>query len=165
MSKAMHIGIGIGSNVGDRLAHIRAAFAWLNHISLKPIRSSFIYESLPIGCPPGSPPFLNAACEITYQDDLVALLAKMKEFEKERGRIPSLILNSPRPMDLDMLYADSLVLSTPDLVLPHPRMIERRFVMQPLADIHPNLVLPGATKTVVQIMNSLSEENIRLFSK
>jgi 2-amino-4-hydroxy-6-hydroxymethyldihydropteridine diphosphokinase len=165
MANPMHVGIGIGSNVGDRLVHIRAAFQWLNHVSSQPIRSSFIYESLPVGCPPGSPPFLNAACEITYQGDLMDLLAKMKEFEKDRGRVASPIRNSPRTLDLDMLYADNLVISTPDLVLPHPKMFERRFVMQPLADVNPALILPGTQKTVAQIVESLSEENMRLFSK
>ncbi|NLT70400.1 MAG: 2-amino-4-hydroxy-6-hydroxymethyldihydropteridine diphosphokinase [Verrucomicrobiaceae bacterium] len=138
------VGISLGSNLGDRPAHLRAAVA-----ALEPVRSSphlllsSVYETDPVDCPPGSGAFLNAVIEIETELSPLDLLARTQAIERELGR-PSLHQrNAPRTVDLDLLYYDQVRLAEPALTLPHPRMWERAFVITPLAEIRPDLVPPG----------------------
>lgn len=151
------VGIALGSNLGERMENILIGFRWLDTISTVPTLRSRIYETDPVDCPAGSGPFLNAVCEIGYDGDLPELHQKTKDFEIQCGRLPERVRNEPRPLDLDLLYAEDMVLETPDLSLPHPRMFERLFVIQPLCDIRPNLVLPGQTKTISELLGGLKE--------
>lgn len=134
--------IALGANLGDREANLRAALAKLAatpgvHVE----RVSKLLDNPAIGGPSGSPPFLNAVAAVETALPPHALLGRLLEIEKQMGRVRS-ERNAPRPIDLDLiLYADE-VIDTPELTVPHPRMHERRFVMQPLAEIAPDLVHP-----------------------
>lgn len=158
-------GIALGSNEGDRLAHLRAAVTWLGALDANASRPALsrIYETDPLDCPPGAASFLNAVCEITSSLPPLEMLRLLRGFERVRGRKESYPKNAPRPLDLDLLYADQVVMSVPELTLPHPRMLARRFVLQPLDDIRPALILPGQTKTIRDLLASLgSTQPLRL---
>ena len=154
------IGVSLGSNLGDRLLSLRAGRTFL--FSLQegsyPPKSSSIYETTPVDCPPDSPSFLNAVIEIEAKLKPKDLLDRLAVFERNLGRPVQREQNTPRPLDLDILYAGNTQVDTPSLILPHPRMTIRRFVLQPLADIHPELILPGQTKTITQILQTLPKE-------
>ncbi len=149
------VGVSLGSNVGDRLAHLRAAYVWLASISRTPLRASHIYETDPVGCAPETLPYLNAVVEMTADLEPLDLLRRMRLFECERGRPMSHGKNAPRSLDLDLLYAGDLRIQTEELTLPHPRIRQRRFVLQPLCEIRPHLVLPGAGADVRHLLDSL----------
>lgn len=148
------IGIALGSNLGDRAAHLRAArdFVFSLHQGTTPPLASPLYETEPVGCAENTPAFLNAVLEIESSLDPVELLRRLLAFEHEAGRTRSTLKNAPRPLDLDLLYVGTLHLDTNALTLPHPRLTSRRFVLQPLADIRPQLILPGQTTTIVELL-------------
>lgn len=149
--------IALGSNLGDRLACLRAGrdFLLALHEGPAPAAISPVYETDPVGCPPGSAAFLNAVIEIETSLEPEALLDAFTAFERDLGRPPERAVNAPRPLDLDILYAGTTAKRTAALTLPHPRLAQRRFVLQPLADIRPHLVLPGQTRTVAQLLFTL----------
>lgn len=153
----MRTGIALGSNLGDRLAHLRAGrdFLLSLHEGPTPAAVSPIYETTPIDCPPDSPAFLNAVLEINTHIEPAALLAQMSALEKKLGRHTSLLRNAPRPIDLDLLYCGDRPLHLPQLTLPHPRLTSRRFVLEPLAAIRPDLILPGHTRTIADYLRDL----------
>ncbi len=138
------VGISLGSNLGDRLANLRAAVAGLERVrSTDHLLVSSIYETDPVDCPPGSGTFFNAVVEIETDLSPLDLLAGTQAIEIELGR-PSLHdLNAPRTADLDLLYYDEVTISEGDLILPHPRMFGRAFVLKPLAEIRPDLIPAG----------------------
>ena len=153
----MRTGIALGSNVGDRARHLRAArVAVLAMPCVQlPIHTSCIYATSPVGCPPGTGPFLNAVMEFEFAGEPLELLAALRACERALGRAESLERNAPRAIDLDLLYIGDVVLKTPDLILPHPRMAQRRFVLGPLAEIHPDLVLPGQQRNAAELLAQL----------
>jgi len=153
----MRAGVALGSNLGNRIQHLRAAVQWLRKISEGSLLFSRVYETEPVDCPAGSTSFLNAVCEIGYAGEIMELLHKTQAFERRRGRPRSRVRNAPRPLDMDLLYAGDRVLNSAKLVLPHPRISERRFVLQPLCDIRPDLVLPGQTSPVKKLLASLRD--------
>ena len=149
--------IALGSNLGDSRNILARAFARLQDLSAAPIRRSSLWRSTPVDCPPDSADFLNAvAAIIPWPDETPeSLLAKLRAIEVEFGRRPKQILNEPRPLDLDLIAFGSEVRSTPELTLPHPRAIARRFVLSPLGELVPDSVLPGQTKTVAELLQLL----------
>ncbi len=155
------VGIALGANLGERHANLAAGFRFLDRLDLRgrALRSGLL-ETDPVDCAPGDPLFLNAVAEIQYAGEPEELLQRLQEFERELGRAPvgDRPVNAPRPLDLDILYVDELVINTPRLIVPHPRMTERRFVLEPLAQIRPELVLPGETKTVAELLAKLPED-------
>ena len=143
----MRVGIGLGSNVGDRSNELALARQWLR--GLDPgARFSGVYETEPIDCPEGSPKFLNQTCEIRWNGSLTALLDLLQAYEMSRGRKTVRGRNQPRVLDLDLLYAGGNKIQNQRLQLPHPRMGKRRFVMEPLAEICPERRVPGLQGTV-----------------
>ena len=158
MKRLMRVGVALGSNLGDRIEHLRSGFRWLGTISMEPVLYSHVYETAPIGCPQGSPFFLNAVCELATDKDVFELFQQMRDFERQRGRPVVYAKNASRPLDLDLLYAGDLVVETEELTLPHPRMCERRFVLQPLCDIRPDLALTGQTCAVSKLLASLKDD-------
>lgn len=137
------VGISLGSNLGDRLSQLRMARERLRKLASTPItRISPLFETAPVDCAPGDPAFLNAVIEL--ETDLLPqeILEQTQVIEVDLGRPPSHGHNEPRHIDLDLLYYDDLRLETPKLVLPHPRMEERGFVLVPLARIRPERVDP-----------------------
>jgi 2-amino-4-hydroxy-6-hydroxymethyldihydropteridine diphosphokinase len=153
--------IALGSNVGDSVALIRSAFAKLQEISREPIRTSSLWQTTPVDCPPGSPLFVNAAAALVPmpQETPESLLAKLQTWEKEFGRRPKLVMNEPRPLDLDLIAFGSETRATPLLVLPHPRAHLRRFVLQPLSEVAPDFVLPGQSVEVTHLLNALPPDD------
>ena len=149
--------VALGSNLGDRLANLKTAAAELRAISSNPVRKSALYETSPVDCPPGSPKFLNAVIELDVADDVSPrdLLRKLQAIERNLGRKPKEIHNEPRSIDLDLIYCGDLQIKTPHLILPHPRAHLRRFVVQPLSDLSPELVLPGQTESVAELLATL----------
>jgi len=156
----MRAGIALGSNLGDRRAQIAAGrdFVFSLHEGAPAPLCSGLYETEPVDCAPETAAFLNAVVEIETSLAPLDLLQKLRAYEQTAGRAEHCAKNSPREIDLDLLYADNLRLESPALALPHPRMTSRRFVLQPLADIRPALILPGQTATVAQLLSALPPE-------
>lgn len=148
------VGLALGSNLGDRQSHLRAAHDFLAtmHAGTEPPAVSALYETDPVDCPPGSAPFLNAVVEILTSLPPEDLLARIGAFERQLGRKVLRERNAPRPIDIDILYAGNRTICSAKLVVPHPRLTQRRFVLQPLADIRPDLVLPGETRCVADLL-------------
>lgn len=143
MSGPARAGIALGSNLGDRLGFLREGLLSLRKLDESgSVLVSGLYESDPVGCADGDPAFLNAVVEITTSLAPRELLARTQETERSCGRLPvdERSTNAPRPLDLDLLYLDEVKLDSPELILPHPRMLERSFVLLPLAEIRPDLV-------------------------
>ena len=132
----------------------------LQKLSDMPLRKSSLWETKPVDCPPGSPRFVNAVVGLVPRPDETpeSLLGKLQALEKEFGRQPKKVSNEPRALDLDLIAFGNEVRETPDLTLPHPRAHQRRFVLQPLSEIAPDLVLPGQRKTVKQLLETLPVE-------
>lgn len=148
------VGLALGSNLGDRPRHLRAARDFLSalHEGQEPPAISAIYETDPVDCPPDSAPFLNAVMEIVTALPPEDLLTRTEEFERQLGRKARRERNAPRPIDIDILYAGDRVIRTRELLVPHPRLTLRRFVLQPLADLRPDLVLPRETRCVADLL-------------
>jgi 2-amino-4-hydroxy-6-hydroxymethyldihydropteridine diphosphokinase len=142
--------IALGSNLGDSPHIIREAMARLQSLSDEPIRKSSLWRTSPVDCPPGSPKFVNAVVGLAPRphETPESLLEELQKLEKEFGRVRKKILNEPRPLDLDLIAFGQEVRKSAPLTLPHPRAHLRRFVLQPLAEIAPDLILPGQTKSV-----------------
>jgi 2-amino-4-hydroxy-6-hydroxymethyldihydropteridine diphosphokinase len=154
--------VALGSNLGDLRKIILDAMALLQNFSDKPILKSSLWQTSPVDCPPGSPKFVNAVVGLIPKENETpeSLLKKLREFEKEFGRAPKTVLNEPRPLDLDLIAFGNGIHSSPELILPHPRAHLRKFVLQPLSEIAPELILPNQTKTVLQLLAEISSEEI-----
>jgi 2-amino-4-hydroxy-6-hydroxymethyldihydropteridine diphosphokinase len=130
--------IGLGSNLGDRRALLRAAVASLveggDVVAVSPL-----YETEPIGGPQDQGAFLNVVVELATDDDPRQLLGRCQVLEAAAGRVRT-VRWGPRSLDADVLLVEGTAVDEPDLVVPHPRLWERRFVVQPLADLAPDLV-------------------------
>ena len=153
----MRAGVALGSNLGDRLANLRNARKDIETLSgvLLPMQSSSVYETDPVGCEPGAAKFLNAVIELGYEGPPENLLHALANIEKILGRPADHARNISRNIDLDLLYCGEAVIATTELQLPHPRIFGREFVLRPLADIRPDLVLPGQDKSVAQLLGAL----------
>lgn len=149
-------GIALGSNLGDRLATLQDARDRIARLPLasRPILWSSLYRAAPVGCPDGSPDFLNAVIEIGWSADPLELLARLQEIETALGRVRSGQPNEPRTLDLDLLYLDQTILHDPALILPHPRIADRRFVLEPLGEIRPDLTLPGLRRPISGLLDA-----------
>lgn len=145
--------IALGSNLGDRRRILREAIEKLAPLSVSaPVVSSF-WRTAPVDCPPGSPDFLNAVVRIEPPATTTpeTLLEALLVLEREFGRQPKKVLNEARPLDLDLIAFGETRMETPALTLPHPRAHQRAFVLAPLAEIEPGLILPGQTETVAAL--------------
>jgi 2-amino-4-hydroxy-6-hydroxymethyldihydropteridine diphosphokinase len=148
----MKVGLSLGSNLGDRLQNLQQAKNFLLGMSTGGWHLvSAVYETMPIDCPPNSPAFLNAVLEIEFSGTPRTLLQQIQAYEDAHGRNRNLLKNAARLIDIDILYFGEQQIVEPDLVVPHPRMTERRFVLLPLATIRPERrtpELPGKTAEV-----------------
>jgi 2-amino-4-hydroxy-6-hydroxymethyldihydropteridine diphosphokinase len=155
----MRTGIALGSNVGDRLKHLQTgreqilSSTWITG----PTLSSSVYETEPVGTDAGAGPFLNAVVEVEFGGHASELLDVLQRIEAAHGRPSKRPRNAPRTLDLDILYVGNLVLSNQDVVIPHPRLHLRRFVLTPLADIRPGLVLPGQHRSIEELLAGLED--------
>ena len=146
----MRAGVALGSNLGERLANLRNARKEIATMkgALPPLRCSPIYETEPVDCEKGAAKFFNAVIEFGYAGQPAELRRELAAIERVLGRPATHERNVSRPIDLDLLYFGELLMETPELRLPHPRIVDREFVLRPLADIRPDLVLPRQTEAV-----------------
>jgi 2-amino-4-hydroxy-6-hydroxymethyldihydropteridine diphosphokinase len=151
--------VALGSNLGNSAGLIERAFKRLDLLSSAPARHSSLWKSVPVDCPPGSPPFVNAASAIVPHpaETPESLLEKLLAIEKEFGRRTKQILNEPRPLDLDLIAFGQEQRDTPSLILPHPRAHLRRFVLLPLSEVAPAFRFPGTDGTVEELLAALPE--------
>jgi len=146
--------LSLGSNMGNRQENLNRALNFLSQ-RLRMEQVSSVYDTEPVGNPE-QPRFLNLVCQVTTGLEPMALLTLVKAIESKLGRSPH-TSNLPRPIDIDILFYGDQVIDTPKLVIPHPRLTERAFVLIPLAEIAPNLVHPVNGKTVKELMKSVTE--------
>lgn len=133
-SAAAVVYLGLGSNLGDRLQHLRAAVQELAARGAEPQRASRVYASPFVGPGVGQPEYLNAVLEARTRLAPLELLAAVREVEALHGRRPGTHMLA-RPLDVDILFYGGWCIRHPDLVIPHPRLAERRFVLEPLHDL------------------------------
>lgn len=122
--------LGLGSNLGDRRGHLRAAVAAMPDV----VAVSPVYETEPVGGPPGQQPYMNLVVELGTDLSPRQLLYLAHRLEDGAGRVRE-ERDGPRTLDVDVLLVGDLTVDDPDLVVPHPRMWQRRFVLAPLADL------------------------------
>lgn len=148
--------LGLGANLGDRESTIISALRELNGLpTIQVAQVSSLYETAPVGVT-DQPNFLNAAAEIRTTLNPEKLLEALLDLEKKFGRVRTLRWG-PRVIDIDILAYGNEIRATPALKLPHPRLTERAFALVPLAEIAPDLVLPGQTENIKKIAGKLSK--------
>ena len=151
--------VALGANLGDAAGTMRLAAAEIARWSSAPALGSSLWRTGPVDCPPGSPPFFNAALGLQPEPGATpeSLLDKLLALEARLGRTRPGLANAPRVIDLDLIAFGTETRATPQLVLPHPRAHERAFVLAPLAEIAPGLVLPGQQKTAAELLATLGQ--------
>lgn len=153
--------IALGSNLGDRRENIHAAVCRLRaEPGLRVIATSGVYETAPVDCPPGSGDYLNAVVAVETERSPEDLLRLLQHIERQFGRVRT-GPNSPRTLDLDLLLYDDHVVSTPELVVPHPRMHERAFVLVLLAEIAADVVHPVLGKSIRELRDSVPRDDVK----
>jgi 2-amino-4-hydroxy-6-hydroxymethyldihydropteridine diphosphokinase len=152
--------IGLGSNCGDSAAIVKQAMLRLAAFATGPVRCSSLWRTSPVDCPPGSGHFVNAAAAFEARPGMTpeGLLAGLRALESEYGRRPAPVRNAPRELDLDLLLFDSEVRDAPDFRLPHPRAVDRRFVLVPAAEVLPDAVWPGTGRTIRGLLDDLESD-------
>jgi len=155
----MRTGVALGSNLGDRLASLRAARRAIIDLPkvAPPVLASAVYETEPVNCEPGAEKFLNAVLEFEFGGQPNELLEQLLGIEQSLGRAREHARNVSRPIDIDLLYCGGRKIDNERLQLPHPRIHLRKFVLQPLADIRPELVLPNQARSVRELLAQLAD--------
>ena len=157
----MRIGLALGSNLPPRKHFLGVARDALMELAgpQDDYRQAPLFQTDPVECPPGSGPFLNTALEMDFPDgwEPLALLAAFQEIERTLGRVrgPSVPPHGPRTIDIDFLYIVGRTFSHPELVLPHPRLAVRRFVLAPLVCIAPDRIPGGLERPVAALLAAL----------
>jgi 2-amino-4-hydroxy-6-hydroxymethyldihydropteridine diphosphokinase len=147
--------IALGSNLGDRRSTLQGAIAALADTGgLVVAKVSAFHETEPVGGPPGQERFLNAAAVVQTTLDPFALLQVLRAIEGRFGRTRT-VQWGERTLDLDLLLFDDRIVDTPELTIPHPRLSERRFVLEPLAEVAPDAVDPVTKRTIVDLLAAL----------
>jgi len=149
--------VAFGSNLGDSVSLIGSAMDRLEERSVRPLRRSSLWTSTPVDCPPDAPVFINAVAILTPLpgETPESLLTCLQGLEVEAGRRPKVVPNESRPLDLDLIAWSGQTRLTPRLVLPHPRARERRFVLQPLAELEPGFRLGEGDAPVAALLDGL----------
>ena len=152
--------VALGANMGDSRQNVLRGMQRLEELAAGPLLKSSLWETTPVDCPPGSPVFVNAVVGLPPRagETPESLLAKLQGLEQEFGRRPKEIMNEPRPLDLDLIAFGGQTRVSRDLTLPHPRAHERRFVLQPLSEFAPDLILPGQSQTVAGLLGALPRD-------
>jgi len=153
----MRAGIALGSNLGDRYESLVAARHAIEALPIAggPVKASRIYETEPVNTEPGAGRFLNAVIEVEYDGPAIVLLDRLQSIEAQLGRPSKRPRNASRTIDIDLLYVGNLVLTNDEVVIPHPRLHQRRFVLEPLKDIAPELILPNQSQPIRELLARL----------
>ncbi len=146
--------LGLGSNLRNRQDNLERALGFLSQ-RLRIEKVSSIYDTEPVGSI-NQPRFLNLVCQVRTSLAPTALLILGKSIESKLGRVSGRA-NAPRPIDIDILFYGDQIIDTPELVIPHPRLTERAFVLIPLAQIAPDLVHPVNGKTIKELLGGITE--------
>jgi len=158
-SSVSRVGVALGSNLGNRLKHLQDARDLLKKIAVSgSFRQAPVYQTEPVACPAGSPDFYNTVVTFDYPGTAHNLLDATQAIEFRLGRAAAPERNAPRVIDVDILYCGAEQIDGEILDLPHPRLTSRRFVLQPLADLHPDLVLPGDQVSIAEHLRHLDSE-------
>jgi len=152
-SEVVTVYLGLGANMGSRQDNIDKALDYLAQ-RLRLGKVSSVYDTEPLGNVE-QPRFLNLVCQVYTMLAPTALLALAKGIERKMGRLPG-PSSAPRPIDIDILFCGDRVIETPELVIPHPRLTERAFVLIPLAEIAPELVHPASGKTIKELLKGVT---------
>jgi 2-amino-4-hydroxy-6-hydroxymethyldihydropteridine diphosphokinase len=154
--------VSLGSNLGDSRRLLPEAMGRLQQFSDEPVIRSALWQTKPVDCPPGSPVFINAVAGLRTRagETPESLLSKLRGLEVEFGRQPKQVLNEPRILDLDLICFGVETRRSEALILPHPRAHLRKFVLQPLGEIAPELVLPGQTRCIRQLLGDLPADQV-----
>jgi 2-amino-4-hydroxy-6-hydroxymethyldihydropteridine diphosphokinase len=152
--------VALGSNLGDSAGIVREAMERLKARAQGMMLTSSLWQTAPVDCPPGSADFVNAvvAWERTPEETPEKLLAELQAMEREFGRRPGKQRNEARNLDLDLIVCGGEIRDERDLILPHPRAAGRAFVLCPLAEVLPELVLPGQQRTVRELRDRVGAE-------
>ena len=165
----MEVGLSLGSNMGDRLAHLKNAKSIiLESPGIVAAAQSPVYDTEPVDVPAEFQElnFLNSILIVRTLIPVSQLMRTFQFMEQKIGRVPNMVVNAPRPMDIDIIYADGLQVKEQHIEIPHPHWQERRFVVQPLCDVRPDLVIPGQTGTVAEVLAGLRDPHeATLFTK
>jgi len=151
--------ISTGSNMGDRLENCRKALAALNRtdtVEIESISPFYLTEPMEYS---DQPWFVNAAAKIKTSLPPADLLAELKLFEVEYGRVNSGVRFGPRPLDFDIIFYNDMIIETDQLIVPHPRMHNREFVLRPISDLTPELIHPVFNKSIRELLDELSTQN------
>lgn len=160
MASMTPYGIALGSNLGDRRANLERGVEMLleRMPEAKLVAGASLYETDPIDCAPDTQAFLNTVIEIESPLPPHDVHAHLVAVEQGMGRPLEREKNAPRTLDLDVLYAGGFVSDDPVLILPHPRLHVRRFVLKPLAEIRPGLKLPNQMFNIEELLASLPDD-------
>lgn len=153
--------LALGSNMGNRLSNLKAAVVNLTpQMTVK--QKSSVYETPPWGFTEQDA-FLNQVVKVTTYLEPEPLLRHLKRMETALGRVPN-FQNGPRVIDIDILFFDNMIINTPPLVVPHPRLHERAFVLVPLAEIEPDFIHPILQRPINKILEDVDRSEIKLFT-
>lgn len=151
--------LSLGTNIGDRAAHLRGAIERMNAAGIRVVRESSIFETEPLGFEE-QPWFLNMAVAVETPLSAEELLKRTQQIEREMGR-ERRVPKGPRIIDIDILFFGDAVIQTLALEIPHPGMAHRRFVLEPLAEIAPDFRHPSLEKTVSEMLESTRWQRIK----
>lgn len=157
------LGANLPSEEGDPLATLKTAASRLQSLSRQPLQLSSWWETMPVDCPPDSPRYINgmAALIPLPEENPLSLLHTLQAIERDFGRRRSGVVNEARVLDLDLIAWGDHRNNTEALTLPHPRAHKRGFVLAPLAELAPDLVLPGQHKSVADLLSSLPDQGLK----
>jgi 2-amino-4-hydroxy-6-hydroxymethyldihydropteridine diphosphokinase len=151
--------VALGANLGARRDTLRAAIAALARLpGTRLLATSALRETDPLDCAPGAPGFVNGACLLETELPPRALLRSLLEIERAHGRHRDGVRNAPRPLDLDLVLHGDAVLQEPGLELPHPRAHRRLFVLEPAADLVPDMLHPRLGRSIAALLAELRAE-------